>query len=74
MVMKGEDNLEAILKPVNIPNTTTKLRWSFDRLFPNANYVNLNPVIRISFNSEQEYLQEQVTYELRQNKIHLHLK
>ena len=73
-LVRVRDNDEAILSPDKIPNTITKQRRYFERLFPNGKGGNLNPGIRIAFDSDRETLQEQVRYELGQNNIYLYLK
>ena len=52
-VVSEEDNYEAILNPANISYTITKLIWYFSHLFPNSKGGNLNPGIRIEFNSDR---------------------
>ena len=52
-VVNEEDNYEAILNPANISYTITKLIWYFSHLFPNSKGGNLNPGIRIEFNSDR---------------------
>ena len=54
--VKGEDNLEAIFQPSDIPPTVTKLQQYIYHLFPNAKGVNLNLIIRLSFNGDQDMI------------------
>ena len=56
-VVKGENNVEAILKPNQVPYTITKLRQYFERLFQNMNGGNMNHWIMIAFDSNRESLQ-----------------
>ena len=50
----GKENYEVIIKPSNISPTITKLTQYFDRLFPKTKVRNLNPSIRLAFNSDRE--------------------